>query len=346
MSLSKLSTDKLSKKYNLFPVNDEDAWKSYVKFEGNFWTALEMEYVKDIPDYNSLKVKDPSGKNAKKKKLIDMILGFFSPGDGLVIENLLKNFLFNSKNFEEYMFFIAQAHNEAIHAMTYGLIIHTLIPEQKEQKEILEMVDNLECTNKKAKLMEKYASGDYSITERYVAFAAAEGILFCVLFNIIYWFRSLGMFSNFIFTNEKIAQDESAHRNFGCNRFKKYRKDFPISDERVIEIIKEFVEVEKMFINVMLPEPIDDLNAPDLNKYLLTVGDNLLIELGLSKYFSTETYAPSFMGDINLENKPNFYEQRVGNYQRFNIEKALNVDNLTKPEKQLDAVDNLEEIEF
>lgn len=341
MSESKIS---LSRKYNLFPITDKEAWEFYVKHEANFWTFTELEYVRDKDDYEKLKQKDADGKNAKMKRLFDMILGFFGPGDGLVVSNIVHNFLQNCETFEESLYFLSQIHIEGIHAVTYGLIIDTLLITDEEKKQVFEMVDDLEVTKQKAIIMEKYRDSKLTKSERYVAFACAEGILFCVLFNIIYWFRSFNMFQNFIFANEKIAQDESSHRNFGCNRFKKYNKVDNISKERVVQIIQEFVDVEKLFIKEMLPQDIDDLTQESLLKYLHTVADNLIVELGFEAYYKSN-FSPSFLSDISNGNiKANFFEVRVGNYISIDKNKALNPDLMTGKQKEQDPLS--EEIDF
>src|SRR5665647_1046860 len=202
-----MSNSKLSTRYNLFPIKDIDAFNFYTKLDATFWSHGEMSYNKDVPDYQRLKIADSDGKNAKKKRLIDMMLGFFAFGDGVISKNLVKNFLLKADTYEEQLFYCGQLHIEAVHIVTYSLTIQTLIPDEKEQKEIFEMVDNLPCVKAKALLMEEFIDGDYPVEDLFVAFAASEGIFFCVLFAIIFWFRSFGEFQHLIFMNEQIQKD-------------------------------------------------------------------------------------------------------------------------------------------
>jgi len=335
-------TKKFSSRYNLFPIKDFESYSYYVKLEAGFWQAFEMQYVNDIKDYKNLKITDSEGKNAKKKWLIDMILGFFAPADGMVAKNIVLNFLQKAEDFESQLFFTCQLHNEAIHALTYSLIIQTLIPDEKEQNEVLEMVDNLPCTKAKAELIEKYIMVECEDSERYVAFACAEGIFFCVLFTIIFWFRSQGIFHNLIFSNEQISKDESVHRNFACS---KYRKCKNKDSKKTLEIVKKFVEVEEMFLKTMLPEPIDDLNYESLNQYLYLVADNLLVELGEETYWNV-TNPLTWMEDISIEKKTNFFEQRVGSYRSFSAKDALDIDKLTGRKEVVDVVKDFDKVEF
>lgn len=346
-----LNTLSLSRRYNLFPIQDVDAYNFYLKLEASFWVAEEVDFDKDTPDYNSLKQPDVNGKNARKKLLIDKILAVFAPSDGIIGTNIIKNFLLSAETYEEQMFYAAQLHNELIHSITYSMFITTWIKDPEEQKKVLTMVDSDPAVNAKAVLNEKYMNANISKVEKYVAYAAAEGIQFCVLFNIIFWFRSTGTFTNFIFSNELISRDESLHRDFGCNRFTKYKMRDHISQERVIQIIQEYVDVEKLFIKSLIPEDIDDLTQESMLKYLLTVADNLIVELGFPAYYKS-TYAPSFMSEINLEPKGNFYEVRIGNYKRFDITKFMKKEELTNgmtsPTKdiELDPTKDLDLIDF
>jgi ribonucleoside-diphosphate reductase beta chain len=341
-----MSTDlKTSDKYNIFPIKDKKSWEMYIKAEANLWFPEEIDYKIDKPDYNKLKQVDATGNNKKMKHMVDMILGFFSPGDGLIVKNLLVNFLMGCETFSEQQFFIFQLYMESIHAITYGLFIQTLTSSADETKILFEMADKHPMTKRKIEIMEKYMLDKYTKSERYVAFCCAEGILFCTLFTIIYYFRSHNMFPSFIFANEKIAQDESSHRDFGAYRFKHYNNTDKISEARVLEIVNEFLEVEKMFIDAILPEDLPDLKAAELRNYTCVIADNLLVQLGYEPHYKT-TYTLSYMNDINLSVKSNFYEIRVGNYTRYDPKKMLDLDVLTGKSKKVDAIKDFQDLDF
>ena len=61
---------KLSERYNLFPIKDEEAWKFYVQLEANFWTPFEADYVRDKKDYEALKIKDEKILKEKKESIL------------------------------------------------------------------------------------------------------------------------------------------------------------------------------------------------------------------------------------------------------------------------------------
>jgi ribonucleotide reductase beta subunit family protein with ferritin-like domain len=332
----------ISRKYNIFPIDDPDAYEAYVRLECSVWSAFELAYTDDISCYKKLKENDSTGNNKKMKRLIDYFLGFVLPSDGIVCDNIIQNFINTCTTFSEKLFYLTQCNQEGTHAVTYGLTVETLIPEPQEQERIRKLVDNLPCLKATADLMEKYKNIDIPLAERHVAFACAEGIFFCVLFNIIFWFKTKNMFKNLVAANRLISLDESAHAKFQCNRYKRCKNK---NSARTLEIVKEFVETQRLFIEVMLPEPIEDLTSECLTRYLYTVGDNILGQLGESRYYNS-TYAPSWMGDINLNVKVNGFEDITTAYNRFSVDDVLNIDKLTGKTTKLNAIDNTDEIEF
>jgi ribonucleotide reductase beta subunit family protein with ferritin-like domain len=160
------------------------------------------------------------------------------------------------------------------------------------------------------------------------AFASAEGIFFSVLFAIIFWFRSKGILQNFIFMNEQISKDEGMHRDYGCYLFRKELSKggeyVPEGwKEKVTQILDEALEVELEFLQVLVPEPIDDLTYENLADYARVVTDHLRYALSLPTKYNV-TNKLTWMNDISLSQKGNFYEVRIGSYKNFSVKDALN----------------------
>jgi ribonucleoside-diphosphate reductase subunit M2 len=81
------------------------------------------------------------------------------------------------------------------------------------------------------------------------------------------------------------------------------------SQELVLQIIKEAVELEHEFVNDALPVSLIGMNAPMLSEYISFVADGLLVALGYPKYFDAKQPF-SWMENISLEGKTNFFEKR------------------------------------
>ena len=72
-------------RFVMFPLQDQDIWKSYKKMMDCFWRAEEIDFSKDMTHWNTL--------TEKEQYFIKMILAFFAASDGIVIENLGARFM-------------------------------------------------------------------------------------------------------------------------------------------------------------------------------------------------------------------------------------------------------------
>jgi ribonucleoside-diphosphate reductase beta chain len=65
------------------------------------------------------------------------------------------------------------------------------------------------------------------------------------------------------------------------------------------------------------------MNADLMKQYLEFVTDRLLLDLGCSKEFNAQNPF-DFMTNIALKGKTNFFEKRVGEYQKAGVKSAMN----------------------
>ena len=107
----------------------------------------------------------------------------------------------------------------------------------------------------------------------------------------------------------------------------------PIEKEEVKEIIVDAVNIEKEFVTDALPVKLIGMNANLMSQYIEFVADRLLVELGNDKVYNTSNPF-DFMDMINLQGKTNFFEKRVGEYQKAGV---LNNDNSQGTSFTLDA---------
>ena len=78
------------------------------------------------------------------------------------------------------------------------------------------------------------------------------------------------------------------------------------------------MEIEKEFITESLPVRLIGMNADLMKQYLEFVTDRLLLDLGCSKEFNVKNPF-DFMTNIALKGKTNFFEKRVGEYQKAGV---------------------------
>lgn len=217
---------------------------------------------------------------------------------------------------------------ENIHSETYSLLIDTYISDNVEKLKLFRALDNVEVIAKKAEWALKWINSSNSFAERLVAFAAVEGIFFSGSFCAIFWLKKRGLMPGLTYSNELISRDEGMHCDFACLIYKHLVNK--LSQNRIYEIIVDAVSIEKEFITEALPVELIGMNSKLMKEYIEFVADRLLYTLGYSKYFNTQNPF-EWMEMISLQGKTNFFEKRVGEYQKANV--------MSKPEDKMFTLD-------
>jgi ribonucleoside-diphosphate reductase beta chain len=156
-----------------------------------------------------------------------------------------------------------------------------------------------------------------SFAERLVAFAAVEGIFFSGSFCSIFWLKKRGLMPGLTFSNELISRDEGLHCDFACLLYNKHIIN-KLPKQRIAEIITNAVEIEKEFIIDALPVKLIGMNSDLMAQYIEFVADRLLMELGNDRVYN-KSNPFDFMEMISLQGKTNFFEKRVGDYQKAGV---------------------------
>lgn len=155
-----------------------------------------------------------------------------------------------------------------------------------------------------------------TFAQRLVAFAAVEGIFFSGSFASIFWLKKRGLMPGLTFSNELISRDEGLHTDFACLLFS-HLNNRP-SKQVVEDVIVEAVGIEQEFLTDALPCALLGMNSKLMCQYIEFVADRLLVALGNKKYYNA-TNPFDFMESISLAGKTNFFEKRVGDYQKAGV---------------------------
>ena len=298
-------------RFVLFPINYPKIWEMRKGAVASFWTTDEIDLESDLADWQ-YKLND------NERHFIKHVLAFFAASDGIVNENLVLNFYHDVKIAEARSFYATQIFMEDIHAETYSLLIDTYIKSEQEKQNLFNAVQTIPCVQKKAKWALKWIENAPSFAHRLVAFAAVEGIFFSGSFCAIYWLKKRGLMAGLTFSNELISRDEGLHTDFACLLYSLLQSENKISKEDITAIITEAVIFEKEFITDALPVSLIGMNANEMCKYIEFVADRLLVALGNDKHYNTQNPFP-FMEMISLQGKTNFFEKRVGDYQKSGV---------------------------
>jgi ribonucleoside-diphosphate reductase beta chain len=217
---------------------------------------------------------------------------------------------------EAKFFYGFQIMMENIHSETYSLLIDTYIKDSKEKDLLFNAIETMDCVKKKADWALDWIDNG-SFAERIVAFAAVEGIFFSGSFCSIFWLKKRGLMPGLSFSNELISRDEGMHCDFACLLYNEHIVNkLPVKTLR--KIIIDAVNIEKEFICESLPVRLIGMNSDLMSQYIEFVADRLLVELGTEKEFEV-TNPFDFMEMISLQGKTNFFEKRVGEYQKAGV---------------------------
>ena len=306
-SNEEILTKKNSRKYVLFPIVYPKVYDMYKKQQQAFWTAEEIDFAADINDFNKL--------NENEKLFVENVLAFFAGSDGIIFENINCNFAEEIEIPEVRLCYGFQAMMEGIHSECYSLMIETYVKNPERKHQLFNAIEDLPAVKEKAKWACKWLDQSIPIGKRLIAFAIVEGIFFAGSFCAIFWLKyTKGLMTKaFAKSNELIARDETLHTDFSALLYSYIENK--VSEEEVHNIFKEAFEIEKEFICDSIKCNLLGMNSDKMVEYIKFVSDRLLVQLGYSKLYNVACPF-SFMNNICLDGKTNFFENRVTEYNR------------------------------
>ncbi|KAJ7970606.1 putative Ribonucleoside-diphosphate reductase small chain [Quillaja saponaria] len=300
-------------RFCMFPIKYPQIWEMYKKAEASFWTAEEVDLAQDNCHWEAL--------THDEKHFISHVLAFFAASDGIVLENLGGRFMKEVQVAEARAFYGFQIAIENIHSEMYSLLLETYIKDSNEKNRLFHAMETVPCVAKKADWALRWIDGTESFAERLVAFACVEGIFFSGSFCAIFWLKKRGLMPGLTFSNELISRDEGLHCDFACLLYSLLRKK--LSEERVQAIVRDAVDIEREFVCDALPCALVGMNGDLMGQYIKFVADRLLVALGCGKIYNVQNPF-DWMELISLQGKTNFFEKRVGDYQKASVMSSLN----------------------
>lgn len=295
-------------RFVMFPIQYSEFWNLYKKQIASFWVVEEIDLSQDMNDWLKL--------TNDEQKFITHVLAFFAASDGIVLENLSQKFSTEIQIPEIRAFYGIQTAIENIHSEMYSLLIDYYITDQLEKKNLFNAIETIPTVKLKAEWALKWINNNNSFAERIIAFTAIEGILFSGSFCSIYWLKKRGLMKGLTFSNELISRDEGLHTEFGCLIYKTLDNKLP--ESTVHNIILEAVDVEKQFICEALSCDLIGINKELMSTYIEYIADRLLVMLNYNILFNSKNPF-DWMEMISLQGKTNFFERRVGEYQKAGV---------------------------
>ncbi|KAF3955557.1 hypothetical protein ACB098_02G028400 [Castanea mollissima] len=279
-----------NQRFCMFPIRYNQLWEMYKKAQASFWTAEEVDLSQDMRQWETL--------SDSEKHFISHVLAFFAASDGIVLENLAARFLNDVQVPEARAFYGFQIAMENVHSEMYSLLLETYIKDSKEKHRLFNAIENIPCVARKAKWALDWIHS------------------FCSIF----WLKKRGMMPGLTFSNELISRDEGLHCDFACLLYSLLRNQ--LHWEKVHHIVHEAVEIETQFVCEALPCALIGMNSILMSQYIKFVADRLLVSLGCQRKYNVENPF-DWMEFISLQGKANFFERRVGEYQKASVMSSL-----------------------
>ncbi|GBG86154.1 hypothetical protein CBR_g41058 [Chara braunii] len=302
-----------SQRFCMFPIKYPSIWEFYKKAEASFWTAEEVDLSQDLAHWDGL--------NKDERFFILHVLAFFAASDGIVLENLAIRFMKDVQVPEARAFYGFQIAIENIHSEMYSLLLETYISDPQEKARLFNAIETVPVVKKKADWALRWIGSSSTFGQRLVGFAAVEGIFFSGSFCAIFWLKKRGLMPGLTFSNELISRDEGLHTDFACHLYSLLQTK--LHPQTVEDIIRDAVAIEKEFVCEALSCDLVGMNAALMSQYIEFVADRLLVALGCQKAYNAQNPF-DWMELISLQGKTNFFEKRVGEYQRAGVMANLN----------------------
>ena len=302
-------------RFVLFPIQYPDIWTFYKKAEASIWSVEEVDLSKDLHDWEQRMT-------ANERYFISHVLAYFSSSDFLINENLVERFCREVQIPEARCFYSFQMMIESIHSEMYSLLIDSYIKDPDERNRLFNAIVTIPAIKRKADWTRRWiADHESSFGIRLVAFAVVEGIFFSGAFASIFWLKKRGLMPGLTFSNELISRDEGLHCDFAALLFSHLHNRPPV--DLIYELIREAVIIEQDFWTDAFPCNLIGMNPVLMGQYITFVADRLIVSLGFPKIYNVENPL-DFMDLISLQGKTNFFEKRVGEYQKAGVMQSLN----------------------
>ena len=310
----------------ILPMTYSWARQHYKDALANTWTPEEIPMQDDIEQWKS-----PTALTDVERRLIMWNLGFFSTAESLTANNIVLAVYNHVTNPECRQYMLRQAFEEAVHTDTFIYVCDSLgldpdeiygmyeaIPSIKEKDEF---VVNLTTSVLDPNFTTEGPANIQRFIHDLVGFyVIMEGIFFYAGFAMMLALKRqkkmIGIGEQFEF----IMRDESLHLAYGVDLINTIVQENPEAwtDEfraQLVDLIKQSVELEKIYARDACPEGIVGINSEQFITYVEYIADRRLERIGLPKVYEADNPFPWMSQATDLVKEKNFFETRVTEYQ-------------------------------
>jgi ribonucleoside-diphosphate reductase beta chain len=309
----------------LMPLKYKWAWEHYLNGCANHWMPTEVPMAKDIELWKANTLSED------EKRVIMRNLGFFSTAESLVGNNIVLAIFKHVTNPEVRQYLLRQAFEEAIHTHTFLYIVESL---NLDQGEVFNMYNEINTIHDKDQfemeltadiLKPDFTTSTHEGAQKFLEnligyYIIMEGIFFYSGFVMILSFHRQNKMTGIGEQFQYILRDETVHLNFGIDLINGIKEEnpelwSPAFQAKIIEKIKDAVELEIKYAQDCLPRGILGLTAPMFREYVQYIADRRLERIGLKALYRSKNPFPWMSETIDLGKEKNFFETRVTEYQ-------------------------------
>lgn len=257
--------------------------------------------------------------------------GFFSTGETLVANNIALAIYKFVTNAECRQYLLRQAFEESVHAQSFVYICDAFYLDQGEiwnmYQEIPVIRDKdafqLELTRELANPNFSTATfeGAQKFLENLIGFyIILEGIFFYGGFAMVLAFQRRNKMKGVCQLYEFILRDETIHLNFGIDLINGIKEEnpglwTPEFQSRIIERIKQGVELESRYTEECLPRGMFGLSASSFRQYIEYLADRRVERIGLKQIYKASNPLHWMSEAMDLNKEKNFFEKTVTEYR-------------------------------
>lgn len=271
--------------YVTLPVQNDEIWNRYQTTLDWFWTAHDVYLENDKRDMATTF-------SEEQCLYILQISSFMFTSHSTIVNKELFMQLMNDVGIKEASYYFgSQADTKKTHSMVYSFLLDELVKDgpvtrEKLVKDLVQipMVRDfikwsIHSTNSNATM---------SFSNRLLAFASIQGIIFPGLFVLFSWIRNQHpqMMSGLTRSNDLIWRDERLNLSFSCILFKYI--DEKLSEEDAHKIVGEATAHAKNLLTRVFPVSTLGLDCNVMAQYLEHSADKILSELRISKLYNTK----------------------------------------------------------
>ncbi len=280
----------------------------------SIWPASEVAVEHDIFDYKMKLCPD-------MRQMVNTILAFFATSDGVININLAQRFSQEVRMQDATYFYNIQIMMEDVHAHVYSILLDAIIEDADRREELIRAASTMPVIANIIKYMNDCINSEAPFAERLLRMACIEGITFQGCFCMIYWLTKYGYMPGLGQSNELISRDENLHATFALFLYILLPAEHRCSRETIEKIFNEAIELSAGLNTEALPRGLPGMNSTMATNYAKSRADELLELIDQEPIYRVKSDF-TFMDQLNMINRGNFFERKVTEYSK----KAVIVD--------------------